>query len=57
MLELAIGTLLAVGALAVVLYPLFAGVARTPFRTPRQPGIEHQSPPGLAFSQRPSNFL
>ena len=34
MLALAVGTLLAVGALAVVLYPLFAGVARAPFRTP-----------------------
>ncbi|HEY5440965.1 MAG TPA: zinc ribbon domain-containing protein [Gemmatimonadaceae bacterium] len=34
MLALAIGTLLAVGALAFVLYPLFAGVALTPFRAP-----------------------
>jgi hypothetical protein len=33
-LALAIGILLAVGALAFVLYPLFAGVALTPFRAP-----------------------
>lgn len=34
MLALAIGILLAVGALAFVLYPLFTGVALTPFRAP-----------------------
>ena len=34
MLALAIGTVLAVGALAFVLYPLFAGVALTPYRAP-----------------------
>ena len=34
MLALAIGTLLAVGALAFVLYPLVAGVGLTPFRPP-----------------------
>ena len=34
MLALAIGTLLAVGALAFVLYPLFAGVALSSFRAP-----------------------
>ena len=34
MLALAIGTLLAVGALAFVLYPLFAGAGLTPFRAP-----------------------
>ena len=34
MLALAIGILLAVGALAFVLYPLFAGVVLTPFRAP-----------------------
>jgi hypothetical protein len=32
MLELAIGTLLAVSALAFVLYPLFTGIVATPFR-------------------------
>ncbi|CAN5506291.1 hypothetical protein BH09GEM1_BH09GEM1_15990 [soil metagenome] len=32
MLALAIGTLLAVGALAFVLYPLFAGIVAAPFR-------------------------
>ena len=34
MLALAIGTLLAVGALAFVLYPLFAGIAVAAFRAP-----------------------
>jgi len=34
MLALAIGTLLAVGALAFVLYPLFAGVAMATFKAP-----------------------
>lgn len=34
MLALVIGTLLAVGALVFVLYPLFAGVGLTPFRAP-----------------------
>ncbi|MEP6729122.1 MAG: zinc ribbon domain-containing protein [bacterium] len=35
MLPLAIGTVLAVGALVFVLYPLFAGVGLTPFRAPQ----------------------
>ena len=34
MLALLVGTLLAVGALVFVLYPLFAGVVLTPFRVP-----------------------
>ena len=34
MLALVVGTLLAVGALVFVLFPLFAGVALTPFRVP-----------------------
>ncbi|MEO8624067.1 MAG: zinc ribbon domain-containing protein [bacterium] len=34
MLALVVGTLLAIGALAFVLYPLFAGVVLTPFRAP-----------------------
>ena len=34
MLALVVGTLLAVGALVFVLYPLFAGVALAPFRVP-----------------------
>ena len=38
MLALAIGTLLAVGALAFVLYPLVAGVGLTPFRAPLTEG-------------------
>ena len=35
MLPLAIGTALAIGALAFVLYPLFADVGLVPFRTPQ----------------------